>query len=451
MSGIGTPALAGSVSGAVSDVNVTQVAGSAISLGQKPMASSFPVVIASDQGAIPVFASSIPLPLGAATSANQTTIIGHVDGIEALLTTIDTDTGNIATSVASIDTKTPALGQALSASSLPVVLTAAQLSTLTPVAAITGFATSANQTTIIGHVDGIETLLGTISASLSVIDDWDDTDRAKVNTIAGQIGVQGGSGGANALTQRMVLATDVALPTGSNTIGAVTATGNVASAATDSGNPVKMGSVYNSTKITVTNLQRVDSQGTVNGFQRVDLGTALGQTIDSITAYSEGQKATYSVGVIGLAPAASATDIFTITGSATKTIRITRIQVSGTATAAGAYSLVVLRRSTANTGGTSTAPTISSHDTADPNATATVNAYTANPTTGTLVGNMQVKKITVTTPAGSISNSPNEIWFEMRGERATVLRGIAQVLSINLNTTTMAGGSLDIDITWTEE
>lgn len=34
---------------------------------------------------------------GDATAANQTTIIGHVDGIEGLLGTIDTDTGNIAT------------------------------------------------------------------------------------------------------------------------------------------------------------------------------------------------------------------------------------------------------------------------------------------------------------------------------------------------------------------
>jgi len=62
------------------------------------------------------------------------------------------------------------------------------------------------------------------ATSLAVIDDWDETDRAKVNPIAGQAGVQGGSGTANALTQRVVLATDVALPTGSNTIGAVTNT-----------------------------------------------------------------------------------------------------------------------------------------------------------------------------------------------------------------------------------
>jgi hypothetical protein len=39
------------------------------------------------------------LPTGASTAANQTTIIGHVDGIEGLLTTIDADTGTLAGAV----------------------------------------------------------------------------------------------------------------------------------------------------------------------------------------------------------------------------------------------------------------------------------------------------------------------------------------------------------------
>lgn len=54
-------------------------------------------------------------------------------------------TGNA--SLASIDSKIPALGQALAAASTPVVLTAAQEAALTPPAAITGFATSAKQDT----------------------------------------------------------------------------------------------------------------------------------------------------------------------------------------------------------------------------------------------------------------------------------------------------------------
>lgn len=113
------------------------------------------------EGSVTYVSSSDPLPVtisGVATANNQTTANG-------LLSTIDADTGAIATSVASIDTKTPALGQALAAGSVPVVLTAAQLSTLTPPAAITGFATAANQSTLIGHVDGIETLLTAIAAA----------------------------------------------------------------------------------------------------------------------------------------------------------------------------------------------------------------------------------------------------------------------------------------------
>ena len=47
----------------------------------------------------PVSAASLPLPAGASTSANQTTLIGHVDGIEALLGTIDADTGTLAGAV----------------------------------------------------------------------------------------------------------------------------------------------------------------------------------------------------------------------------------------------------------------------------------------------------------------------------------------------------------------
>ena len=67
--------------------------------------------------------------------------------------------------------------------------------------------------------------LAAAAASLAIIDDWDESDRAKVNPIVGQAGVQGGSGTVSSSTQRVVLATDVGLPTGSNVIGAVTQSG----------------------------------------------------------------------------------------------------------------------------------------------------------------------------------------------------------------------------------
>lgn len=49
--------------------------------------------IAGNEMQVDVITSA--LPSGAATSAKQDTIIGHVDGIEGLLTTIDSDTGNL--------------------------------------------------------------------------------------------------------------------------------------------------------------------------------------------------------------------------------------------------------------------------------------------------------------------------------------------------------------------
>ena len=106
------------------NASLTSIDGKFGSLGQKAMAGSAPVVIASDQSAIPAGQSgtwnitnvsgTVSLPTGASTSALQTA-------------------GN--TSLSSIDGKLPALGQALAAASIPVVLTAAQLATLTPGAA----------------------------------------------------------------------------------------------------------------------------------------------------------------------------------------------------------------------------------------------------------------------------------------------------------------------------
>lgn len=48
-------------------------AGTAITLGQKVMASSIPVVLASDESTLPISAASLPLPTGASTLAEQQT------------------------------------------------------------------------------------------------------------------------------------------------------------------------------------------------------------------------------------------------------------------------------------------------------------------------------------------------------------------------------------------
>lgn len=125
-----------------------------------------------------VSAASLPLPTGASTSALQTT-------------------GN--SSLSSIDTKLPALGQALAAASIPIVLTAAQLITLTPLSTIaatqsgtwnitnvsgtvslpTGASTAANQTTEITSLQLIDNIVHTqntaLVAGIPLMGQLDDT------------------------------------------------------------------------------------------------------------------------------------------------------------------------------------------------------------------------------------------------------------------------------------
>jgi hypothetical protein len=56
------------------------------------------------------------------------------------------------------------------------------------------------------------------AASLSVLDDWDETDRAKVNPIVGQAGIAAGTGVDGVTVPRVTLATNVALPTSTGTV-----------------------------------------------------------------------------------------------------------------------------------------------------------------------------------------------------------------------------------------
>ncbi len=123
------------------------------------------------------------------------------------------DTGN--TSVASIDTKTPALGQALAAASTPVVLTAAQLSTLTPPAAITGFATESTLSSLNGKVTAVNT--GAVVVASGAIT---ETNSAAIKTAVETID--------NAIAgSEMQVDVVGALPAGTNAIGKLAANSGV--------------------------------------------------------------------------------------------------------------------------------------------------------------------------------------------------------------------------------
>jgi hypothetical protein len=115
-------------------------------------------------GAVSGTEMQVDIVSGSVTVTGVSTL-AEQQGQTTLLGTIDTDTGAIATSAASIDTKTPSLGQALAAASVPVVLTAAQITTLTPPAAITGFATESTLSSLNGKVTAVNTGAVVVSSS----------------------------------------------------------------------------------------------------------------------------------------------------------------------------------------------------------------------------------------------------------------------------------------------
>lgn len=84
-------------------------------------------------------------------------------------------------------------------------------------------------------------------------------------------------------------------------------------------------------------------------------------------------------------------------------------------------------------------------------ATATVQHYTANPTVGTLVGNIQAYRGIIPAAATLIENPIIDWQFGNRPGQAIVLRGTTEGIAVNLNNVTVAGGSFIITCEWTEE
>lgn len=178
-------------------------------------------------------------------------------------------------------------------------------------------------------------------------------------------------------------------------------------------------------------------------------GLTIGTNGEVIVLNNYANKATYSATALGLSAANNATDIFTLTGSATKTITVTKLQISATQTTATSNNIVLLKRSTANTGGTSSTLTAVPMDSLSAAATATARSYTVNPTgLGTLVGNLRAHKLFIPTTTG-VANILDYKFGE--NDRPLILRGTGEVLAVNLNSTTLSGNNFNIFIEWTEE
>lgn len=381
-------------------------------------AQTIRAVIATDQSTLPISASTLPLPTGAATSTLQAA-------------------GN--TSVASIDTKTPALGQALAASSVPVVLTAAQITTLTPLTSVT--VTQATGTNLHTVIDSSALPTGAATSALQA------TANSSLSSIDAGIPAALGQTTMSASMPIVIASDQSAIPasqSGSWNIVNISGAVSLPTGASTSANQ----STANTSLSSIDGKLNSLGQKTTSG--SVPVTMASDQSPFSTSA-AFGTGVSYSAAISAFTPAAAATDIFIIKGSATKTINITLISISGTTTAGSGFAvnMSLIKRSTANTGGTATTLSSLPHDSNNAAATAVVNYYTANPSAlGTTTGTFRAIRQTIAT-SGTVNNFTT--WeFGNRPSQAIVLRGVNEYLAINFGAITITGPLISIYVEFTE-
>ena len=144
-------------------------------------------------------------------------------------------------------------------------------------------------------------------------------------------------------------------------------------------------------------------------------------------------------------PASSATDVFGILGVASGFIEVTKVIVTATQTTGGTFDITLLKRSTAD--GAGTAVTAVPLDAGDAAANATVSYYTSNPTTGSLVGNVETQPIF----CSATTATPNIYTFDFGSKgKPVTLNSASQGLYVNCNGNTLTGGKFYITVEWRE-
>lgn len=194
------------------------------------------------------------------------------------------------------------------------------------------------------------------------------------------------------------------------------------------------------------------------GIDQTTPGTTNKVSLGSdVVSVSEVKKATYRASTTAvLVPAVTSPNPwFVIEGSASKTIRIQSIIVSGITLTAVAYVNIGLRKySTAASGGTSTTLTNVPLDSTQAAGTATVKAYTAIPTAGTTVGDISSRRVIGQATTAAAAGIPQIVDFDFSPTGDTtsvVLRGTAQGIGLYFITAPATTISCLVRIEWTEE
>lgn len=168
----------------------------------------------------------------------------------------------------------------------------------------------------------------------------------------------------------------------------------------------------------------------------------------------------YRAGATFTPQATAAVTLITVTGSASKIIRITKISLGGVSTANATIPFQIIRSTALGAGGTAVPPNVGKLDSGTvAAATGVVNHYTttlkaAGTSTGLgplLVGRLYTSVVTTPTVAPAQSSV---VYPEFGGpmNQAIVLRGTGDFLEIqNTNATNLSAGTvLDYVIEWAE-
>lgn len=175
-----------------------------------------------------------------------------------------------------------------------------------------------------------------------------------------------------------------------------------------------------------------------------------------VACQMESTVTTYAASSIGLAPAASATDLACITGSASRVTRVKQVTFSGVAGTLVTIPVTVLKRASANTGGTPAAttalPVPYPVDSQNAAATATTIAWTANPTiVDTAPGILAARNASLNTTSALVAGPPLVFdWTNTPFSQSPTLRGVAQQLCVNIGATSPSSGVVNISFLWTE-
>lgn len=174
-----------------------------------------------------------------------------------------------------------------------------------------------------------------------------------------------------------------------------------------------------------------------------------------ISCPSEPSVASYRAMGYGIVPAASATDIACLTGSATRVIRVNSVRVSGTAGTLVTLPVLLHKHTVANTGGTAALttalPVAVPLDSNNATASATPTAYTANPTIDATAAQIDAMVASFNVTSALVNGS--QAYFEYRAHnyiQAPTLRGIAQQVCVNLGGISVSSGLLAVSFEWTE-